>query len=265
VLGAVRASYQLTAVFLLLFALGTAAASAADNAPLALYEKGDYAAAIDAGSKQGDAAGFALAARATVAEASLRDAPCMECFKRAEGLARQAIAADANYLESQLQLVVALGYQARLMGPLRARFQRLPEQARDAIENALRLAPDDPWALSAAGGFNIEVVRMGGRLLGNLFYGASVDDGIAYFRRAIGKDPDNPVIKLQYALSLTSYDFAAKRSEITAVLQSIANGPTADAYGKAMKGRATGMLDLLQQNKTEEYLLVAHRYLGFPP
>jgi hypothetical protein len=261
----VRAISQVTAWFLLLFALGITTATAADNTPLALYESGDYAAAADAASKQGSAAGYALAARAVVAEASLRDAPCMECFKRAEALARQAIAADANYLEGQLQLVVALGYQARLMGPLRARFQRLPEQAQNAIETALHLAPDDQWALSAAGGFNIEVVRMGGRLFGNLFYGASFDDGVAYFKRAIGKDPNNPVIKLQYALSLTSYAFDARRSEITAVLESAAHGPAADAYGKANRERAAGMLDLLQENKTEEYLLLAHRYLGFPP
>src|SRR6185503_13175423 len=248
----------------LLLAFYVESALAADNRALAMFEKGDYSACADAASKQNDAAGFALAARAVLAEASLRAGPCVDCLRRAEGFARQAIAADPNNLEGHLQLAVAIGYQARLIGPLRARFQRFPEQAKNAIDTALRLAPDDPWALSAAGGFNIEVVHSGGRFLGNLFYDASFDNGVAYFQRAIGKAPDNAVIKLQYALALTSYSFDARHDEIVAVIESVARGPAPDAYGKAMKDRAAGMLDLLQQNKRDDYLLLARRYLGYP-
>jgi|SRR5262245_41473658 len=244
--------------------LAAAPVLAADNRAVMLFQNGDYLAAADAAAMEGDAAGYALAARAVLAEASLRESPCVECLKRAESYARQAIAADGNNLEGQLQLALALGYQARLVGPLRARFQRFPEQARTAIDTALRLAPDDPWALSLAGAFNIEVVRSGGRLLGNFFYSASFDDGVTYFQRAIGQDPDNPVIKLQYALSLTSYAFESRRNEIVAVLQSVTKGPASDAYGKAMKQRAAGLLDLLLAGKREEYLIVARRYLGFP-
>ena len=88
---------------------------------------------------------------------------------------------------------------------------RFPEQAQEEIETALRLAPNSHWALSAAGGFNIEVVRSGGRLLGNLLYGATFENGVSYFHRAIAADPENPLIKLQYALALTGYAFDARR------------------------------------------------------
>src|SRR5882672_4971839 len=96
----------------------------AESSALVLFEQGEYAKAIETAATEGGAVGFALAARAGLAEASLHDTACFECLKRAEGFARQAIAADPNNLEGQLQLAVALGYQARIIGPLRARFQR---------------------------------------------------------------------------------------------------------------------------------------------
>src|SRR5262245_42869333 len=189
-------------------------ARAADDAAFALFTKGEYTAAAQAAAAEDTAAGYALAARSTLADATLRDMPCLECLQRAEAYARQAIAADLNNMEGHIQLAVALGYQARIIGPIRARFQRFPEQAKEAIDTALKLAPTDHWALSAAGGFNIEVVRSGGRILGNLLYGASFEDGVSYFQRAIAADPKNPLIKLQYALALTGYNFDAQRSEI---------------------------------------------------
>ena len=255
------AAYRL---MVLCLAFAAPSAWAAESSALALFEKGEYAKAIDTAAAEGGGVGFALAARATLAEASLRDAACLECLKRAEGYARQAIAADPDNLEGQLQLAVALGFEARIIGPLRARFQRFPEQARNAIEIALRLEPDNPWALATAGGFQIEVVRSGGRLLANLFYGASFDDGVAYYQRAMGADPGNAVIKLQYALALTGFAFDARRAEIVTVLDSAARVSAPDAYGKAMKIRAAKLLDLLNRNKREEYLALASRYFGFP-
>src|SRR6187551_1530979 len=136
-------------------------AYATENTALAMFEKGDYLAAAKAGAAEGTAASLALAARATLADATLRDAPCLECLQNAEALARKAIATDSNNWEGHIHLAVALGYQARIIGVIRARFSRFPEQAKQEIETALRLAPNSHWALSAAGGFNIEVVRAG--------------------------------------------------------------------------------------------------------
>src|SRR5262245_21218956 len=238
--------------------------SAADDAALALFDKGDYLAAADAAAAEGSSTGFALAARATLAEATLRDMPCLECLQRAEALARKAIAADPNNMEGHIHLAVALGYEARIIGPFRARFQRFPEQAKEAVEIALKLAPNSHWALSAAGGFNIEVVRSGGRILGSLLYGASFEDGVDYFHRAIAADPENPLIKLQYALALTSYAFDSRRSEITAVLDACMHGTAENVYEQAMKERARHLLALLNENKRDEYLVLARQYQGFP-
>lgn len=237
---------------------------AAENTALAMFEKGDYLAAAKAGAAEGNAASLALAARATLADATLRDAPCMVCLQSAEALARRAIAVDPNNMEGHIHLAVALGYQARIIGTIRARFARFPEQAQEEIETALRLAPNSHWALSAAGGFNIEVVRAGGRLLGSLLYGATFEDGVSYFHKAIAADPENPLIKLQYALSLTGYAFDMRRAEITAVLDSSVRAKPGNVYEEAMRQRAVRLLALLNENKVSDYLVLARKYQGFP-
>ena len=238
--------------------------AAENEAAVAMFAKGDYLAAAKAAADAGGASNLALAARATLADASLRDSPCMECLQNAEMLARRTIAADANNMEGHIHLAVALGYQARIIGPIRARFARYPEQAKEEIETALRLAPNSHWSLSAAGGFNIEVVRSGGRILGSLLYGASFENGVSYFKRAIAADPENPLIKLQYALALTSYSFDARRAEITAVLDASTRAKPGNVYEQAMSDRAGRLLALLNQNKRDEFLVLARRYQGFP-
>jgi tetratricopeptide (TPR) repeat protein len=248
-------------VLLLLFS--TAVEAAPQNlAALRIYERGDYVAAAKAAEREGGGEGFALAARSILADATLREQPCMECLKQAEDFARRAIAADANYAEGYIELAAALGYEARLMGLFRAKVNRLGEQAKDAIDTALKLTPDEPWALAAAGGWNIEVVRLGGRVVGGMIYGAHFDDGVAYYRRALSADPNNLVISLQYVLALTSYAFEARRLEIMAVLDAVVRAKPPDAYSDAMRERAMRLLDLLNRNKREEYLALANRYLG---
>ena len=239
-------------------------AYATENTALAMFEKGDYLAAAKAGAAEGTAASLALAARATLADATLRDAPCLECLQNAEALARKAIATDSNNWEGHIHLAVALGYQARIIGVIRARFSRFPEQAKQEIETALRLAPNSHWALSAAGGFNIEVVRAGGRLLGNLLYGATFENGVSYFNKAIAADPENPLIKLQYALALTGYDFDQKKTEIAAMLDSCVRAKPGNIYEEAMRQRGQRLLALLKENKVDDYMVLARKYQGFP-
>jgi hypothetical protein len=239
------------------------AAAPAVSSPDGLYARGDYLAAAEAGAAAGGGAGFALAARATIAEETLRDAPCIECLHRAQAFARQGIAADPNDAEGYIELAASMGYEARLIGMMRARIANYPKEAKDAIDKALMLAPNDPWVLSAAGGWNIEVVRSGGSILGGMFYGAHFDDGVALYRKAMSADPDNLVVAFNYALSLTSYDFEDKRTEIIAVLESVARGSPRDAYAQAMKKRAATALALLLQDRRDEYRALAQHYLGF--
>lgn len=239
-------------------------AASADLSPEEIYARGGYLAAAEAGARIGDGPSYALAAQATLADATLRETPCLKCLRSAQDLARLGITQDPSVAENHIFLAAAIGYEARLIGAIRARLANYPSISKAAIDEALKLAPHDPWALSVAGGWNIEVVRIAGSLLGNLIYGASFEKGVAYYHQAIAADPANLVTQVNYALAIGSYDFEAKRLEITAVLEAVARSEPFDAYSMAMRSRAAILHDLLLREEYDEYQALARRYLGFP-
>jgi hypothetical protein len=161
-------------------------------------------------------------------------------------------------------LAAALGYQARILGSITAQFRRYPEQAKDALEHALMVAPNDDWALAAMGAWHIEVVRNGGSLLARTVYGARVDTGRDYFYKAFTAEPNNLVIRFQFVLSLSGYDFEANSGPVTAVLDSIRAIEPRTVYEGIIKQRAQRLLDLIKANKRAEYLALVSHYQGYP-
>src|SRR5258706_7631911 len=184
------------------------------KSPMDLYRAGSYEAAVAVGEAEGSGEALAVAARAVLADANLRDVPCMTCLKRAESLARRSIALDTKHPEAFVYLAATLGYEARIVGSLRARFARYPEQAKEAIDRALLVAPNDSWSLAAAGAWHIEVVRNGGKLLARVLYGAKVEVGEDFLKRAVAADPKDLVIRFQHALLLSGVDFNANKFEV---------------------------------------------------
>jgi hypothetical protein len=251
----------------LYFALSCTAALTAErgNSPMDLYQSGNYEAAVAAGEADGSGEALAVAARAVLADANLRDVPCMSCLQRAEALARRSIALDTQHPEPFVYLATALGYEARLVGTLRARFARYPEQAKDAIDRALAVAPNDSWSLAAAGTWHIEVVRNGGSFLARALYGARVETGEDYLRRAVAAEPENLVIRFQHALLLSSLNLDANKEEAAAELAAAARTEPRTAYERALKTRAAKLLDLIKANRREEYVALVNRFQGYPP
>jgi hypothetical protein len=228
-----------------------------------LYRTGQYEAAIAAGEKENTGEGLAAAARAALAIANLRDAPCLPCLQRAENLARRSIVLDMMHPEAFVFLAVSLGYEARLAGTIRAQFAHYPEQAKQAIDHALAVAPNDAFSLAAAGAWHIEVVRNGG-ILARPLYGARVDTGLDFFHRALAADPENLVIRVQYALSLAGYGFDTYKGEITSQLNAVARIEPRTAYEAALKQRAGGLLELIKSEKRRDFLALVNRYQGYP-
>lgn len=237
---------------------------AADIAPFDVYQAGRYEDAIKAGEATNTGQGLAVAARAAFAEANLSETPCLPCLQRVESYARRSIALDSMHPDAFVYLAAALGYQARIVGPITAQFRRYPEQAKAALDHALMVAPNDDWALAALGAWNIEVVRNGGALLARTIYGARVDAGTDYFYKAFAAEPNNLVIRFQFALSLSGYDFEANSGPVTAVLDSVRAIEPRTVYEGVIKERAQRLLDLVKANKRAEYLALVNRYQGYP-
>ena len=239
------------------------AALAADT-PRDLYVAGKFQQAIAAGVAENKAAGFAIAARAELAEEMLRAQPCLDCLKRAENYARQAIAADGKNTDGHIYLAATRGYEARIVGVVTAKMDGYAEEARRHLDTALATDPDNAWALAALGGWNIEIVRNGGAMLGKIMYGASVDAGLADFAKAFKVQPGNLALRYQYALTLSGYDLDAYRPRIEDALKRASSGDAGSAYDKAIKARAASLLNLLEKNDIALYATTVRQYQGYP-
>lgn len=250
------------ALLALLLAASGARAAATDEI-FALYARGEYEQAAKAGEAAHTAPGYAIAARAVLADDVLRDAPCMECLKRAERLARAAVAADPHYALGQVWLAVALGYQARLTGMVKARLADTPKQSREALDQAVADDPQNPFAVSALGGWHIEVVRGGGSFLARHLYGATEDQALALFDRAVKLDPGNVAVHYQIALSLLGYDAEKYHARIQNELRAAITSHPDTAYEKRIQDRANELLGLVNRGPRDALEARVRKYQGF--
>jgi tetratricopeptide (TPR) repeat protein len=239
------------------------ARAATNDEIFALYVRGDYEQAARMGEASHTAPGLAIAARAVLAEDVLRDTPCLSCLERAEALARQAVAADPHFALGQVWLAVALGYQARIIGSVKARMKDSPAQSKAALDAAVADDPGNAYVVSALGGWHIEIVRGGGATMGRLFYGARESEAVALFDRAVRLAPDNVAVHYQIGLSLAGFDTDKYRARIAAEFKAAQSGVPDTAYEKKIQSRAGELLGLLSQGSREALALRVRKYQGF--
>jgi len=241
---------------------GGPALAATSDEIFAVYAKGEYEQAARLGEASHTAPGLATAARAVLAEDVLRETPCLTCLERAEALSRQAVAADPHYAFGQVWLAVSLGYQARITGAVKARMKNAPAQAKTALDTAVADDPKNAFAVSALGGWHIEVVRGGGAFLDKLVYGARESTALSLFDRAVSLAPDNVAVRYQIGLSLAGFDPDKYHARIATELKASVAATPATAYEKRIQARAQELLGLL--NQREAFDLRVRKYQGFP-
>ncbi len=232
--------------------------------PRALYVAGHYNAAIRAGLAQHDGEGLTEAARAALAKARLHQSPCLSCLKLAESYARAAIAADPKSALARVYLAAALGYEARIIGIMKAEADGFAGEAKDNLKIALKYHPQSGFALAAMGGWNIGVVAGGGAILADLIYGASTDDGIAYYHKAFAADPASIVPRFEYVLSLSSLDRASYAPQIEKSLEFVVQGTAHTAYEKIMQAEGRELLTLWKGAQWPAYQRLVHHIQGYP-
>lgn len=246
----------------LLLLIPVSAWAATSDEIFAVYAKGDYEQAARLGEASHTAPGLAIAARAVLADAVLRDTPCLSCLERAESLSRQAVAADPHYAFGQVWLAVALGYQARITGAVKARMKNAPAQSKAALDAAVADDSRNAYAVSALGGWHIEVVRGGGATLARLFYGARESTALSLFDRSVSLAPDNVAVRYQIGLSLAGFDPDKYHARIASELKAAVAAVPATAYEKRIQARAQELLGLL--NQRQAFDVRVRKYQGFP-
>jgi tetratricopeptide (TPR) repeat protein len=250
--------------WLLALALLTAPVQAATTDEVfALYAKGDYEAAARAGEAAHTAPGYAIAARAVLADDVLRDAPCMPCLERAERLARAGVAADPKNAFGQVWLAVALGYQARLLGIMKAKLRDMPAQSKAALDAAVADDPKNAYAASALGGWHIEVVKGGGAFLARTLYGAREEAALALFDRAVKLAPGNVAVRYQVALALLGFDAEKYHARIVTELRAAVGDTPATDYEKRIQERANDLLGLVNHGPEDALAVKLRKYQGF--
>jgi len=206
--------------------------------PLAAYQAGRFIEAADAAARLPGPDDRALAARALIAECVVTAPNCdIDLVDRAQDNALAALAADPTNVEARLQLAMAIGIKGRRAGLAEALRFNYAGQGKRLVDQAVTLAPDEPWAWALLGGWNLEIVRRGGRI-GGRFYGASIAKGAAAFDRARALAPDDPAIGLHYAAALLGIDPIRYADRARAILAAASNAPAPDAFSRRMRDEA---------------------------
>jgi hypothetical protein len=240
------------------------AAPCAAQTPYQLYVAGKFAEAEAAGVAEGDATGYALAARAVLAADMMRPEPCASCLAHAEALAQHAIDLDPKLPEGHIEYVVALGYEARLMGPLEAHLKGFAQKAKDHIEAAIANDPGNAWAWAALGGWNIEIAGDAGSALAHWLFGASLKSGLDDFAKAFAAAPDNLVLRYQYALSLAAYDRDAWHDAIVEALTRACADAPQSAYESFAQKSARELLAEFKAGDVKTFDRLVHHDQGYP-
>ncbi len=100
----------------------------------------------------------------------------------------------------------AIGRYGQGISVAKALAQGLGGKVRDALQQAIALAPKHADAHIALGAFHAEVIDKVGAMIGGVTYGAKRDVGLKMFRRALELNPDSAIARIEYANALVMLD-----------------------------------------------------------
>ena len=211
-----------------------------------LYTEGRFTEAAELAQSLDTLEGYALAAN-SLAIYSYYMAPDGEkegSFRRAVELAQKAILLDNSNPEAYLQLAHAMGRLAQVTGTWEALNEGYAGQVRDAIQEALRLAPDMAAAHLSLAAWHAGVVGAAGFMAG-LLYDANEEDALAHFERALELAPQEKIVLLEYALGSLALYVDANRAKAHDLLERAIALPAKDAYDRILHQKAVEQLAAL--------------------
>jgi hypothetical protein len=240
------------ALGLLAGALPPIAAAGLDAAE-ARYQQGDMAGAATLARALGSAEGFALAAQATLVEAtylSPEDGK-QALFTQAAADAEAALTRDPNHIDAHLQLAIALGQLAELEDPVSAHVNGYARRGKALIDQALALDPDNPWAHALLGMWHLRIVERAGDALAESLYGAHRARGVALCEETLAEARGTAALKYGCARLLLELDpdqFAGTAEE---TLAAVKEAEPRDAADRLVQAEAARLLAALETNRSQ--------------
>lgn len=209
-----------------------------------------YEAAIKADSTNYEALWKAARDAVDLAEFDTNKDQASELFRRAQGYAQRAVAANPNDAEGHFTLARAIGRVALTLGK-RDRVKYAGDVRTQALE-ALKINPDHPGALHVMGRWNAEVMRLDGFsrfmaknfLGGKVFNSASWADAQKYMERAVAVDPT----RLTHHLDLAEvYRDLGQKDKAREQFELVIKGESADYNDPHYKQQAEQALAALNK------------------
>jgi len=190
----------------LVFVLTLGSASADELAPIQRAQlavlHGQYSFAIELAAQSPEFALLMVDAEARLSRVSIgaSTSPTQD-IDQAEASAKQALALQPDALAPRISLITALGYRARGRSLFTGFRKGWAAKSRALIDEALVLAPDDPWPHALSGSWHLEILRRSG-IRRAKFVGASFEAGLAGCATALKLANDDAKIIGQCALAL---------------------------------------------------------------
>lgn len=231
---------------LLLWAAAAPAGAETIDAARAAFAEGRFLEAAEAGAALGTSEGWALAAR-SLAIYGFHLAPedgKQALFVRAMEAGGRAVALDADSAEAHVQSAHAMGRYAQTIGSMEAFAEGFADRIREALDAALALEPDHVAAHLALAGWHAGIVVAAGAM-GRIFYGATGEDALRHYERALALAPDSPIVRYDFAENLLALDDDYTERAQALLRGAIALGPQ-DAYGELVRKRAQALLTELE-------------------
>lgn len=216
------------ALFLCLAGAPLARAESGIDAARQAFVAGDFAAAAAMAGTVKDADGYALTARAVLADALYRDhdrSTRLRLAKRGHQLAKQALAARPDHVEAHLQAAIGLGLLAKNAGTFEAMNENYAERIKRHLDAALAVDPDNPYALGFLALWHTTVVAKAGTTMARNLFGADLTLADPLFARLLADPSCPPIVVLELARGLAALDRPDDRVAADAALARLADRP----------------------------------------
>ncbi len=247
-----RILFSLTAAAM---ALVAPAAAETDGAAVAAFVAGDFEKSAELALTAGAAENHALAARAMNALAYFEEErkASRKLAERALEYAEIAIREDPSLPEGHLQAAIGLGLRGARMSPARAFIANVPNRVRNYLDAALKLDPNNQWALSTSAAWRLEVARRGGAKA----YHAVPDEGFTEFQKARTIAPQSVMIAYECALRLLASGRAEWREVGLEALDAALASLPATAFDRSVQERARAFRAAIDKSDDAEAAFIA--------
>ncbi|WP_137939100.1 hypothetical protein [Chitinivorax sp. B] len=209
------------------------------------YHQGNFEQAYAIGTEAGGEGLTAAAKALAIHAAALLDdeRAKMEAFQTAMTLAEAAQEVMPDNPNSYYFYAMAAGRYGQTISIAKALAEGLAGKIKAALDKTLAIAPEHGEAHAAYGSYHAEIVGKVGGMMAGLTYGASKDQAIEHFDKAIALMPDSAVARIEYANALINLFGNKKMDQATQFYNEAAEAVSVEAMERLDQQRAADELE----------------------